>query len=157
MVDVECRAELVLRDADGRETSLSAVVPLLLLVSQTGSIANAATAKGLSYRHAWGLLREIEARLGGALITKSRGRGSVLSELGESVLRAQRVCGERLDAPLQSVATEVARRTEPAPRARRRAGAHSRVAWLRGRDARARARRSSACRSTSSIARAPKP
>ena len=42
MVDVQCRAELVLRDADGRETSLSAVVPLLLLVSQTGSIANAA-------------------------------------------------------------------------------------------------------------------
>jgi molybdate transport repressor ModE-like protein len=108
MVDVQCRAELVLRDADGRETSLSAVVPLLLLVSQTGSIANAAAAKGLSYRHAWGLLREIEARLGGALITKSRGRGSVLSELGEAVLRAQRISGERLVAPLQSVASEVA-------------------------------------------------
>jgi molybdate transport repressor ModE-like protein len=108
MVDVQCRAELVLRDADGRETSLSAVVPLLQLVSQTGSIANAAAAKGLSYRHAWGLLREIEARLGGALITKSRGRGSVLSELGESVLRAQRISGERLDAPLRSVANEVA-------------------------------------------------
>jgi molybdate transport repressor ModE-like protein len=105
---VECRAELILRDADGREASLSAVVPLLLLVSQTGSIANAASAKGLSYRHAWGLLREIETRLGGALITKSRGRGSVLSELGESVLRAQRTCAERLDAPLQSVAHEIA-------------------------------------------------
>jgi molybdate transport repressor ModE-like protein len=108
MVDIECRAELVLRDVDGRETSLSAVVPLLMLVSQTGSIANAASAKGLSYRHAWGLLREIEARLGGALITKSRGRGSVLSELGESVLRAQRICGERLESPLQAVASEVA-------------------------------------------------
>ncbi|WP_244828096.1 substrate-binding domain-containing protein [Caballeronia sp. TF1N1] len=108
MVDVECRAELILREADGRETSLSAVVPLLKLVSQTGSIANAASAKGLSYRHAWGLLREIEARLGGALIRKSRGRGSVLSELGESVLRAQRVCGDRLETPLQSVASDVA-------------------------------------------------
>jgi molybdate transport repressor ModE-like protein len=80
----------------------------LQLVAQTGSIANAASAKGLSYRHAWGLLREIEARLGGALITKSRGRGSVLSELGESVLRAQRLCGDRLEAPLQAVATDVA-------------------------------------------------
>ncbi|SAK70947.1 molybdate metabolism transcriptional regulator [Caballeronia fortuita] len=108
MVDVECRAELFLRDADGRETSLSAVVPLLQLVAQTGSIANAASAKGLSYRHAWGLLREIEVRLGGALITKSRGRGSVLSELGESVLRAQRVCAERLETPLQAVANDVA-------------------------------------------------
>ncbi|MDR5855108.1 substrate-binding domain-containing protein [Caballeronia sp. LZ062] len=108
MVDVTCRAELILRDPDGRETSLSAVVPLLQLVAQTGSIANAASAKGLSYRHAWGLLREIEARLGGALITKSRGRGSVLSELGESVLRAQRLCGDRLEAPLQAVAADVA-------------------------------------------------
>ncbi len=109
MVDIECRAELILRDVDGRETSLSAVVPLLQLVAQTGSIANAASARGLSYRHAWGLLREIEARLGGALITKSRGRGSVLSELGESVLRAQRMCGDRLEAPLQAVANEVAK------------------------------------------------
>ncbi|MDR5737769.1 MULTISPECIES: substrate-binding domain-containing protein [unclassified Caballeronia] len=108
MVDIECRAELILRDVDGRETSLSAVVPLLQLVAQTGSIANAASARGLSYRHAWGLLREIEARLGGALITKSRGRGSVLSELGESVLRAQRMCGDRLEAPLQAVANDVA-------------------------------------------------
>jgi molybdate transport repressor ModE-like protein len=107
MVEIECRAELVLKDADGRETSLSAVVPLLQLVSQTGSIANAASAKGLSYRHAWGLLREIEERLGGALIMKSRGRGSVLSELGEAVLRAERVSNERLEAPLQAVASDI--------------------------------------------------
>ena len=108
MIDVECRTELVLRDATGREASLSAAVPLLLLVSQTGSIAQAASAKGLSYRHAWGLLRDIETRLGGALITKSRGRGSVLSELGEAVLRAQRLSNERLDGPLQALASEVA-------------------------------------------------
>lgn len=108
MIDVECRVELVLRDIDGREASLSAVVPLLLLVSQTGSIAQAAAAKGLSYRHAWGLLRDIETRLGGALIAKSRGRGSVLSELGECVLRAQRLCRERFDSPMQSLASDVA-------------------------------------------------
>jgi molybdate transport repressor ModE-like protein len=107
MIDVQCRTELVLRDLDGREASLSAAVPLLLLVSQTGSIAQAAVAKGLSYRHAWGVLREIETRLGGALITKSRGRGSVLSELGEAVLRAQQLTNERLDVPLKAVASEV--------------------------------------------------
>src|SRR6195952_4091803 len=108
MIDVECRTELVLRDAAGREASLSAAGPLFLLVSQTGSIAQAASAKGLSYRHAWGLLRDIETRLGGALITKSRGRGSVLSELGEAGLRAQRLSNERLDGPLQALASEVA-------------------------------------------------
>jgi len=107
MVKVQCRTELVLTDDAGREASLSAAVPLLLLVSQTGSIAQAATAKGLSYRHAWGLLRDIEAYLGGALIVKSRGRGSVLSELGEAVLRAQRVSTERLESAIQAVVADV--------------------------------------------------
>jgi len=107
MVKVQCRTDIVLTDDTGREASLSAAVPLLLLVSQTGSIAQAATAKGLSYRHAWGLLRDIETHLGGALIVKSRGRGSVLSELGEAVLRTQRVSSERLESALQAVVADV--------------------------------------------------
>lgn len=107
MVKVQCRTDIVLTDDSGREASLSAAVPLLLLVSQTGSIAQAAAAKGLSYRHAWGLMRDIEAHLGGALIVKSRGRGSVLSELGEAVLRAQRVSSERLESALQAVVADV--------------------------------------------------
>lgn len=97
MIRIECHAQLVLKGPDGREASLSDVVPLLALVNESGSIAQAAALKGLSYRHAWGLLRGIEERLGGPLIAKERGRGSVLSELGHAVLRAQRLCGERLD------------------------------------------------------------
>nr|WKF56918.1 hypothetical protein HUO10_001390 [Paraburkholderia busanensis] len=108
MIRIECQAQLVVRGADGREASLSDVVPLLALVDESGSIAQAATLKGLSYRHAWGLLRSIEERLGGALIAKERGRGSVLSELGQAVLRAQRLCGERLDGNMQALASEVA-------------------------------------------------
>ncbi|MFC5428469.1 substrate-binding domain-containing protein [Paraburkholderia denitrificans] len=108
MIKVECQAQLLVRDADGREASLTDVVPLLTLVAEEGSIAQAALRRGLSYRHAWGLLREVEARLGGALIAKSRGRGSVLSELGEAVLRSQRLCGERLQGNLQALASEVA-------------------------------------------------
>jgi molybdate transport repressor ModE-like protein len=108
MIKVECRAQLVVRDAEGREASLTDVVPLLALVAEEGSIAQAAQRKGLSYRHAWGLLREVEERLGGALIAKVRGRGSVLSELGEAVLRSQRLSGERLQGNLQALASEVA-------------------------------------------------
>ncbi|MFP6558388.1 substrate-binding domain-containing protein [Paraburkholderia sp. B3] len=108
MIKVECQAQLVVRDAEGREASLTDVVPLLALVAEEGSIAQAAQRKGLSYRHAWGLLREVEERLGGALIAKARGRGSVLSELGEAVLRSQRLCGERLQGNLQALASEVA-------------------------------------------------
>jgi molybdate transport repressor ModE-like protein len=108
MIKIECQAQLVVRDVDGREASLTDVVPLLALVDESGSIAQAATLKGLSYRHAWGLLRAIEERLGGALIAKERGRGSVLSELGQAVLRSQRLCGERLDGNMQALASEVA-------------------------------------------------
>jgi molybdate transport repressor ModE-like protein len=108
MIKVECQAQLVVRDAEGREASLTDVVPLLALVAQEGSIAQAAQRRGLSYRHAWGLLRDLEERLGGALIAKARGRGSVLSELGEAVLRSQRLCAERLHGNLQALASEVA-------------------------------------------------
>jgi molybdate transport repressor ModE-like protein len=108
MIRVECQAQLMVTGADGREASLSDVVPLLALVDESGSIAQAAALKGLSYRHAWGLLRSIEERLGGPLIAKERGRGSVLSELGQAVLRAQRLCGERLNGNMQALASEVA-------------------------------------------------
>ena len=108
MIRIECHAQLVVRDPDGREASLTDVVQLLALVDKAGSIAQAATLKGLSYRHAWGLLRSIEERLGGPLIAKERGRGSVLSELGQAVLRAQRLCGERLDGNMRALASEVA-------------------------------------------------
>jgi molybdate transport repressor ModE-like protein len=108
MIRVECHAQLVLRDADGREACLTDVAPLLALVDESGSIAQAAALKGLSYRHAWGLLRDLEARLGAPLIAKERGRGSVLSELGHALLRAQRLCGERLDGNMRALASEVA-------------------------------------------------
>jgi molybdate transport repressor ModE-like protein len=108
MIRIECHAQLVVRDPDGREASLTDVVQLLALVDESGSIAQAATLKGLSYRHAWGLLRSIEERLGGPLIAKERGRGSVLSELGQAVLRAQRLCSERLDGNMRALASEVA-------------------------------------------------
>jgi molybdate transport repressor ModE-like protein len=108
MIRIECEAQLIVRDQAGRSTSLTDVVPLLALVAETGSIAQAAALKGLSYRHAWGLLRSIETHLGGALIEKERGRGSVLSELGHAVLRGQRLCGERLDGNMQALASEVA-------------------------------------------------
>lgn len=108
MVKVECRAQLIVRDGEGREASLTDVVSLLALIAEEGSIAHAARRKGLSYRHAWGLLRGVEEHLGGALIAKSRGRGSALSELGEAVLRSQRLCGERLQGNMQALASEVA-------------------------------------------------
>ena len=73
MIRIECDAYLTVRDTEGRAASLSDVAPLLELVADTGSIAQAAQAKGLSYRHAWGMLRALEACIGGELIETARG------------------------------------------------------------------------------------
>ncbi|WP_323118502.1 substrate-binding domain-containing protein [Burkholderia alba] len=108
MIRVECDAHLLVRDSEGRSASLTDVAPLLELVATTGSIAQAAGVKGLSYRHAWGLLRALEACVGGALIETARGRGTSLSELGQAVVDAQRLAGERLDGNLRALAAEVA-------------------------------------------------
>ncbi|MGE8488306.1 MAG: LysR family transcriptional regulator, partial [Paraburkholderia nemoris] len=43
MIRIECQAQLVVKGPDGREASLSDVVPLLALVDESGSIAQAAT------------------------------------------------------------------------------------------------------------------
>ncbi|GLU32401.1 substrate-binding domain-containing protein [Trinickia caryophylli] len=108
MIEIRCVTELIIRDSAGREASLTDIVPLLALVDETGSIAQAAEQSRLSYRHAWGLLRLFEARLGGDLIAKERGKGSALSDLGHAVVRAQRLCAERLDGSMQMLASEVA-------------------------------------------------
>lgn len=107
MIEIKCVAQLLVRDSAGHEASLSDIVPLLALIDETGSIAQAAGERQLSYRHAWGLLRALEARLGGELITKARGKGSALSALGKAVVQAQRACTERLDSPLKQLANEV--------------------------------------------------
>ncbi|WJF90984.1 substrate-binding domain-containing protein [Paraburkholderia bonniea] len=108
MVEIECHAQLVVRAGGGERASLTDIAPLLALVHETGSIAQAAALKGLSYRHAWGVLRAIEAHLGASLIEKTRGRGSALSALGHAVLRAQQLAHERLADNLQALSGEVA-------------------------------------------------
>ena len=46
---------------------------LLEAVRQTGSISAAARKMGMSYRHAWAMLRASEQRLGRALVERARG------------------------------------------------------------------------------------
>jgi molybdate transport system regulatory protein len=48
-------------------------VRLLEIVAETGSLADAAERLGLSYRRAWGKIREIEANLGFKLVESTVG------------------------------------------------------------------------------------
>jgi len=107
MMKIDAYVELRFTHESGASITLSEIIPLLEQIRLLGSIAAAATEVGLSYRHAWGRMRTMETLLGGALISKSRGRGSVLSELGEKLLWANRLSAERVQNVLSGLCREV--------------------------------------------------
>ena len=71
-----------LGDADS-----AALTALLKALRDDGRLAEAARAAGISYRTAWGLLRQCEDGFGRPLVVKERGRGTRLSEFGEQLVR----------------------------------------------------------------------
>ncbi len=56
---------------------------LLAGMRDSGTLRAAATAAGVSYRHAWGLLERWEGIFGQPLASLSRGRGAELTALGD--------------------------------------------------------------------------
>lgn len=60
-------------EEDGRLVMSDYRVRLLELVADSGSLAHAATVMGLSYRRAWGKVKEIEANLGYPLVESEVG------------------------------------------------------------------------------------
>lgn len=85
----------------------SALLGLLLAVQDTGSIAQAAKSVKLSYRYAWGLLRDAERLFGGQLLETGRGRGTLLTPLAEKLVWADRRIAARLSPTLESLASEL--------------------------------------------------
>lgn len=105
-------------DLDGLMRRL---VPLLAAVEREGNLQRAARELGISYRLAWGIAREGEEALGAPVLKMSRGRGSSLTELGETLLWAQKRVAARLDPVLRNVACELEMDLERARRQRKRA------------------------------------
>jgi molybdate transport repressor ModE-like protein len=80
---------------------------LLLAIQDHGSIAAAAKDMGLSYRYAWGLLREAEELFGEPLLETGRGRGTRLTLLAQKLVWADRRIAARLSPTLDSLASEL--------------------------------------------------
>ncbi|SHG40033.1 substrate-binding domain-containing protein [Massilia sp. CF038] len=85
----------------------AALLALLVAVHDTGSIAQAAKAVKLSYRYAWGLLRDAEAMFGSSLLVTDRGRGTALTALAQKLVWADRRIAARLSPTLESLASEL--------------------------------------------------
>ena len=93
--------QLVWKIADSGTSLDPRLLPLLEAVAATGSLSAAVTACGLSYRAAWGLLRDCEREFGTPFAQLERGRGARLAPAGARLLRMQRRAEQQL-APLLS-------------------------------------------------------
>src|SRR5258705_1909244 len=76
------------------------LLPLLDAVAKSESLAAAVVECGISYRAAWGLLRDYQAKLGEPLVLLERGRGATLAPLGQQVVISQRTAARRLETSL---------------------------------------------------------
>jgi molybdate transport repressor ModE-like protein len=62
------------------------LLALLTALLESAGLGKAAAAAGMSYRAAWGLLRQCQERFGVELVVMERGRGTRLTPFGESLV-----------------------------------------------------------------------
>lgn len=83
------------------------LIELLTAVHTEGSLLAACQRLGMSYRHAWDLVRAGEAHFNTTLLHMERGRGSTLSPLAEKLVWADLRIMARLQPILDSLASEL--------------------------------------------------
>lgn len=103
----QIEAEWVLENHDGVAYKLGDVLNLLGAIESTGNITGAAKACSLSYRHAWGVLRQAEQQFQATLIETSRRQGTTLTQFAKRLLWANRRVHARLMPMLESMASEL--------------------------------------------------
>lgn len=107
MKQVSIRPVWTIQDVDGPALP-PRVIELLVQVHERGSLSLAAKQMGLSYRHAWDLVRQGEDHFHAQLLHMERGKGSTLTELGACIVWADRRIRARLKPALDSLASELA-------------------------------------------------
>lgn len=104
---VGLRPDWFLAQPGGDAVPLHAMLALLGAIDATGNIAGACRQCGVSYRHAWGLLRRFEEIFGTTLLITRRRQGTQLSPFAERLLWANRRIEARLTPMLDSLASEL--------------------------------------------------
>ena len=93
-------------ERDGKLVMSDYRLRLLELIAETGSLAQAATALGLSYRRAWGKVKELEANLGLSLVQSEVGGAggghTVLSPAAVQLMAAYARFTERMAEALDA-------------------------------------------------------
>lgn len=103
----EIRPEWALKDSDGSEHRLRTLFDLLSAIAAEGNLNKACAQLGVSYRHAWGLVRRGAALVGAPLVNSGRGQRAQLTALGEKLVWANKRIAERLTPILESFSSEL--------------------------------------------------
>ncbi len=106
-ITVEPDYRLSLHSTGESSISCTRALRLLLAIETTRNMKAASAAEGLSYRHAWNLIDELQEALGGAVIETAPGRGSRLTELGQRLVWAEKRTRARLGPLLDSIGSEI--------------------------------------------------
>jgi molybdate transport repressor ModE-like protein len=107
MLKMSIRPQWLLgKSGDGREP-LSQLIELLAATEEERNLAGAARKLGISYRHAWGLIRKGDQAFGARLLNMNRGLGSTLTAMGRKLLWADKRVTARLAPLLDSLASEL--------------------------------------------------
>lgn len=82
---------------------------LLHMLQNDASLKKASVSAGMSYRHAWGLLKKWETEFNSPLVIMERGRGkgARLTGFGEKLLWAEQLLHERCDPTLEEISREL--------------------------------------------------
>ena len=88
-MQIEIRPTLIFKTQAEGSVSIDLVwlSGLLKEIGSGSSLVSASEKSGTSYRSAWGKMNDIEAALGMSLITRTKGHGSKLTELGEFLIQ----------------------------------------------------------------------
>src|SRR4051812_7211918 len=107
MLKISINPQWSLETGDETAQPLAKTLALLAAIKEEGNLLRGARRIGLSYRHAWGTIREAGRVFGAPLLEMSRGRGAVLTPLGEKLLWADKRVWARLAPVLDSLASEL--------------------------------------------------
>lgn len=85
------------------------LVPLLVAIQRSGSLAAAAREVGYSYRHVWNLLGDWNRRMGQPLVNLEQGRGAQLMPLAVKLVELEKRARARLAPHFAELAREFER------------------------------------------------
>jgi molybdate transport system regulatory protein len=108
--DIFLKHKVWLENIHGQDIVGGGKFDLLLCIDELNSLTAAAEKLGVSYRKAWGNLREIEQRLGFAIVNKHRGGkeggNTQLNTEGKKLIEAYKVFLEQTETLMHDAAKD---------------------------------------------------